>query len=156
MAVLSSAALAYGSDSGAHRGKMNSDCMAKSAEQHSSKHQRGGAMQLPSAVIDKLNLSEQQKVALFDAQTASKAMRDSMRQVRQQGRQNMRNADSTNDFDPRQMFAQRGQWQTQMQKARSDIEQQWLAFWDALDSDQQAVIKDHMRAKQQRTSGKRG
>lgn len=144
IALLSSAAYAYN----AHDHKMGSTgCDQSSASHEHGQKQRGSVMRLPSAVIEQLNLTETQKVALFDAQTASQAMRDSMRQSMRQARQERMNAMQSGQFDPRQMFEQQDQRMQKMQQARQQIRQQWLGFWDTLSPEQQSVVQEYMQAR---------
>jgi Spy/CpxP family protein refolding chaperone len=144
IALLSSAAYAYN----AHGHKMGSSgCDKSSAGYEHGQKQRGSMMRLPSAVIEQLNLTEPQKVALFDAQTASQAMRDSMRQSMRQARQERMNATESGQFDPRQIFEQQDQRMQERQQARQQIQQQWLGFWDTLSPEQQSVIQSYMQAR---------
>lgn len=144
MALVSGAALAYGSGHGNKMGK--GSCDGKSSRMEHSQKQRGGIMQLPSAVIEQLNLSETQKVAIFDAQVASKAMRDSMRESMREARQEHRIASESAKFDPREMFKQQDERMAKMQQARQSIQQQWLGFWDTLSDEQKSVVQDYMQS----------
>ncbi len=144
IALLSGAAYAYN----AHGPKMGSSgCNQSSAGHQQGQKQRAGMMRLPSAVVEKLNLTETQKAALFDAQTASQAMRDSMRESMRENRQARKASTESGQFDPRQMFEQQDQRMQRMQQARQQIQQQWLGFWDTLNPEQQAVIQEHMQSR---------
>ena len=146
IALLSGAAYAYGS--GGHGHKMGKGgCDGRSGQHEQGHKQRGGMMQLPSAVIEELSLTETQKAAFFDAQTASQAMRDSMRASMRQAREERKTAAESEPFDPRQMFEQRDTRMQQMQQARQQIQQQWLGFWDSLSTEQQAVVQNYMQTK---------
>ena len=147
MALVSGAALAYGGGHGDKMGK--GSCDGKSARMEHGQKQRGGMMQLPSAVIEKLNLSEAQKAAFFDAQTASKAMRDSMRETMRDAREQRKSATESGKFDPREMFKQQDERMAKMQQARQSIQQQWLGFWDTLSDEQKSVVQDYMQSKAQ-------
>lgn len=152
IALLSGAAYAYN----AHGQKMGATGCDKSAASHQhAQKQRGGMMRLPSAVIEQLNLSEAQKVALFDAQTATKAMRDSMRQSMRDAKQDR--ADATSEtFDPRRQFEQRNERMQKMQQARQQIQQQWLGFWDTLSPEQQSVVGKYMQTQAKKQDGGKG
>lgn len=151
LALVSGAALAYGGGFGGHGGhgdKMGKGgCDGKSARYEQSQKQRGGMMQLPSAVVEKLNLSETQKAAFFDAQTASQAMRDSMRQTMRDAREQRKDATESGKFDPREMFKQQDERMAKMQQARQSIQNQWLGFWDTLSDEQKSVVQDYMQSK---------
>jgi len=158
MALVSGAALAYGSGSSSHSGNMGnrSDCMSQSIHQDSSKGQRGGVMQLSPAVIEKLNLTETQKVALFDAQTTMQAMRQNMRQSMRQARGDRDAALGAGEFDPREIFERQDERFSQMSQARAGVQQQWLTFWDTLDATQKSVIEDYLRSKGKGQAMRRG
>jgi len=142
IALLSGAAYAYGG--GGHGHKMDQGgCDGRAGHHEQGQKQRGGMMQLPRAVIEELNLTETQKAAFFDAQTASQAMRASMHQAREERKR----ASESEPFDPRQMFEQQDVRMQQMQQARQQIQQQWLRFWDSLSTGQQAVVQNHMQTK---------
>lgn len=149
MALVSGAALAYGGGFGGHGGGNmgKGGCDGKSARFEHGQKQRGGMMQLPSAVVEKLNLSESQKAAFFDAQTASKAMRESMRQTMREAREQGKQATESGKFDPREMFKQQDQRMAKMQQARQSIQQQWLGFWDTLSDEQKSTVQDYMQSK---------
>ncbi|MCD8505030.1 MAG: Spy/CpxP family protein refolding chaperone [Burkholderiaceae bacterium] len=153
LALISGAAFAYG---GSHGNKMGKGgCDDKSARMEHSQKQRGGMMQLPSAVIEQLNLNETQKVALFDAQVASKAMRDSMRESMREARQQRQEASESAKFDPREMFKEQDERMAKMQQARQSIQQQWLGFWDTLSDEQKSVVQDYMQSKTKGEESKR-
>jgi hypothetical protein len=152
MALLSGAALAYGG--GEKMGK-GGGCEGKSGHHTQGQAKRGGMMQLPSAVVEKLNLSEAQKIALFDAQTASAAMRDSMRANMRQAREQGRDSTEAGKFDPRVMFERQDERMAKMQQARQSIQQQWLGFWDTLDATQKSVVQDYMQSKAKNQESKR-
>ncbi len=158
LALVSGAALAYGGgfSDGDHGNKMgNSGCQDKSARAEHGHKQRGGMMQLPSVVIEQLNLTDAQKAAFFDAQTASKAMRDSMRESMRQAREDRKDATKSGKFDPREMFKQQDERMAKMQQARQSIQQQWLSFWDTLTDEQKATVQDYMQSRAQGKSSKR-
>jgi periplasmic protein CpxP/Spy len=148
MVLVSGAALAYGSGSGTSGEKMGKgSCEGKSSRHEQGQKQRGGMMQLPSAVIEQLNLTEAQKAAFFDAQTASQAMRDSMRESMRHARDERKEATQSGQFDPREMFKQQDERMAKMQQARQSIQQQWLAFWDTLSDTQKSVVQNYMQSK---------
>lgn len=159
LALVSGAALAYGGGFGGHGddgSKMGKGgCDGKSARFEHGQKQRGGMMQLPSAVIEKLNLTEAQKAAFFDAQTASKAMRDSMRQTMRDAREQRKETTESGKFDPREMFKQQDERMAKMQQARQSIQQQWLGFWDTLSEEQKSVVQDYMQSKAQDKQSKK-
>jgi Spy/CpxP family protein refolding chaperone len=146
MVLVSGAALAYGS-SGAGDKMGKGSCEGKSGRHEQGQKQRGGMMQLPSAVIEKLNLTEAQKAAFFDAQTASQAMRDSMRESMRNARKERQEATESGKFDPREMFKQQDERMAKMQQARQSIQQQWLGFWDTLSDTQKSVVQNYMQSK---------
>lgn len=160
LALISGAAFGYGGGFDGQHGhgeKMGKGgCEAKSARfEHGQKH-RGGMMQLPSAVIEQLKLSEAQKAAFFDAQTASQAMRDSMRESMRQTRAERQDATESGKFDPREMFKQQDERMAKMQQARQSIQQQWLGFWDTLSDEQKSVVQDYMQSQAQNKSSDQG
>lgn len=145
LAVLSGAAWAHGSgDSQMGKG---GGCEGKSSRYEHGQKQRGGSMQLPAEVIEKLKLTDAQKVAFFDAQTATKAMRDAMRASMKQARQARQEAMGSADFDPRAMFKQQDERMSQRQAMRQGIQQQWLKFWDSLNDEQKTIVKEYMQSK---------
>lgn len=153
IALVSGAALAYGGGHGDKMGK--GGCDGKSARYEHGQKQRGGTMQLPSAVIEQLNLTEAQKAAFFDAQTASKAMRDSMRESMREAREQRKDATESGKFEPREMFKQQDERMAKMQQARQSIQQQWLGFWDTLSDEQKSVVQDYMQSRAQSKESKR-
>lgn len=146
IAVISGAAFAHGGGDGSKMGK-GGGCQEKSSHQAKGKGQRGAGMQLPAEVVEKLNLTDAQKVALLDAQTATKAMRDGMRASMKQAREQRREAMTSSDFDPRAMFKQQDERMGKMVQARAAIQQQWLKFWDGLNDQQKSIVKEYMQAK---------
>ncbi len=149
LVLVSGAALAYGSGSGSSDEKMGKgSCEGKSSRHEQGQKQRG-VMQLPSAVVEQLNLTEAQKVAFLEAQTASQAMRDSMRESMRDARDERIEATPSGQFDPHEMFKQQDERMAKMQQARQSIQQQWLAFWDTLSDTQKSVVQNYMQSKAQ-------
>ena len=153
LAAISTGAYAYpGSDS---MGK-NGNCQGHDKGHAQAMHKRGDMFQLPAAVIEQLNLTSAQKVALFDAQTATAAMRQGMRESMRQARKARQEAMSTDEFNPRTLFEQQDERMAQMQAARKSIQQQWLGFWDSLDQTQQATIAQYMQSRMGGGKGQHG
>lgn len=145
LAMLSGAAWAYGSGDG-QMGKRGG-CDGKSSGYEHGQKQHGGSMQLPANIVEKLKLTDAQKVAFFDAQTATKAMREGMRASMKQARQERQEAMGSADFDPRAMFKQQDERMAMRQAARQGIQQQWLKFWDSLSDEQKTIVKGYMQSK---------
>lgn len=153
LAMISGAALAHSNSEGSKMGK-GGGCQDKGSKQSHGQQKRGGGMQLPATVIEQLNLTDAQKVALFNAQTATQAMRDGMRESMRQAREQRRAAMSSENFDPRAMFQMQDQRMAQRMQARAAIQQQWLTFWDSLTDAQKTTVKEYMQSKGKRGHGK--
>lgn len=148
IALVSGAALAYGGGANGHSPKMGQGgCDGKAAHGFHGHKQGNGMMRFPSSLIEQLNLTDAQKVALFDAQTATKAMRDSMRESMRTTREQGKEAAESGTFDPREMFKRQDERMARMQQARQSIQQQWLGFWDALSAEQKAIVQAYVQSK---------
>ena len=106
-----------------------------------------GIGQLPASLIEQLTLNDKQKVALFDAQTASSAMRDQRMAAHSGHREAMRTAAGQDTFDPRAMIELQNKMRDAMQANRDAVQKKWLSFWDSLSKEQQAKISDHIKQK---------
>jgi len=154
LAVLSTGALASG---GKHN---NSDGYQASSQHMSMKqhpkqrgNQQGMPLQPSSQMLTELNLSETQQQALDQAQAATAAMREGMKNNRQHMRSENQSNSASQGFDPRKMFEQQNQRMQARQEARQAIQGQWLAFWDSLDEKQQGQLQAAMT---QETHGHKG
>lgn len=161
LAVLSTGALAYGSRHGD-----DGDCQRSSGhmmqqqahgDQDGYGHHGGraggggqgdhgsqGMMRFAMSpdLVESLKLDDTQKLALFEAQTAATAMRDSMRETREQMRDEFQSGARNGAFDPRAMFEAQNKRMAARQQARQAIQGQWLAFWDSLDDQQKSQLQD--------------
>ena len=157
IAFLSTAALASPSHGYQGSGGKQSCAEGKSGESMGGKQSmRGqGGMQLPTEVLETLKLTDAQKLSLFNAQTASKAMRDGMRESMTKGRETRQQQMQSGDFDPRAMFEQQDKRMASMQEGRKAIQNQWLGFWDSLNDEQKKVVREYMQARG-KDSGKHG
>lgn len=99
---------------------------------------------MSSDLVESLKLNDTQKLALFEAQTATTAMRESMRETRQKMRSEYQSGARDGAFDPRAMFEAQNQRMAARQQARQAIQGQWLAFWDSLDNDQKSELQKTM------------
>lgn len=158
LTLVSTVALAspasYGSDGKSAKG----NCAEPQAHQFMAKrhdmHSTAG-LQLPADVVEKLNLTDAQKLVLFNAQTASRAMRESMRQGMGNNREAHRQQMQSGNFDPRALFEQQDQRMARAQEARKAIQNQWLGFWDSLNDEQKSILRQQMQART-KDGGKRG
>ncbi|MFO7746461.1 MAG: Spy/CpxP family protein refolding chaperone [Orrella sp.] len=160
LAVLSTGALAYGSRHGD-----DGDCQRSSGhmmqqqahgDQDGYGHHGGragwggqggqGMMRFAMSpdLVESLKLDDTQKLALFEAQTAASAMRDSMRETREQMRAEFQSGARDSAFDPRAMFEAQNKRMAARQQARQAIQGQWLAFWDGLDDQQKSQLQETM------------
>jgi len=106
-----------------------------------------GMGQFPASLIDQLALTEKQKVALMDAQTAASGMREKSRETRQAQRESMRKSGTQDSFDPRAMIEQQNKMRKLMQSNRESVQKKWLSFWDGLSKEQQAKVSEFMKQK---------
>lgn len=113
-----------------------------------------GMGQLPASLVEKLSLSDKQKVALVDAQTAMSGMREARNSARQSHHDAMNKSVQSGTFDPRAMFEQQNKMREAMQANRDAVQKKWLVFWDSLSKEQQAQVSDYMRT-QMSQRGKR-
>lgn len=161
LAVLSTGALAYGSRHGD-----DGDCQRSSGhmmqqqahgDQDGYGHHGGraggggqgdhggqGMMRFAMSpdLVESLKLDDTQKLALFEAQTAATAMRDSMRETREQMRDEFQSGARNGAFDPRAMFEAQNKRMAARQQARQAIQGQWLAFWDSLDDQRKSQLQE--------------
>lgn len=151
LAFLSTAAMASPGQGqqghGGMQGGMKSGVEGKSGKSMGERHgMRGqGGMQLPAEVVEKLKLTDAQKLSLSNAQTAASAMRDGMRGSMQKTREDRQQQMQSGNFDPRAMFEQQDARMAAMQAGRKAIQNQWLGFWDSLNDDQKKIVRDNMQ-----------
>jgi Spy/CpxP family protein refolding chaperone len=149
LALLSTAAVA--SPSHGHQGSGGKQSCAEGKSGHSMSGKQSmrsqGGMQLPAEVLEQLKLTDAQKLSLFNAQTASRAMREGMRESMSKVRENRQQQMQSGDFNPRAMFEQQDKRMASMQEARKAIQNQWLGFWDSLNDEQKKVVREHMQAR---------
>jgi len=148
LAFLSTAAMA--SPGQGHQGHGGKQGCAEGKSGKSMGERQGmrgqGGMQLPAEVIEKLKLTDAQKLSLFNAQTAARAMRDGMRGTMQKTREDRQQQMQSGNFDPRAMFEQQDARMAAMQAGRKAIQNQWLGFWDSLNDDQKKIVRDNMQS----------
>lgn len=106
-----------------------------------------GVGQLPASLIEELALTDKQKVALLDAQTAAKGMQESRKQLRNAHRESIRQSANQESFDPRVMIEQQNKMRESMQASRDAVQKKWLSFWDGLSKEQQAKVSAFMKQK---------
>ena len=132
-----------------HSGRhLSGNGYGKHASAGMSGHAQGampGVGNFPANLIEQLQLTDKQKVALLDAQTAAKGMRESSIQLRDAHREAMRNTTAQDTFDPRAMLEQQNKMRNAMQATRDAVQKKWLSFWDGLSKDQQAKISAYMK-----------
>lgn len=148
LAMFSSVATAGPSSMGVEGGPGKGHC-SKGTQSTGAQHSPRGAaaMRLPAEVIEKLQLSDAQKLALFNAQTASQAMRDSMRQTMRGSREARPGQMQSGQFDPRAIFEQQDQRMAKALESRRAIQAQWLGFWDGLSEEQKTIVRQTMQAR---------
>jgi len=149
LALLSAAAMASPSHGYQGSGGKQSCAEGKSGQSMGGKHsmRSQGGMQLPAEVLEKLKLTDAQKLSLFNAQTASRAMRDGMRESMSKSRENRQQQMQSGDFNPRAMFEQQDKRMASMQEGRKASQNQWLGFWDSLNDEQKKIVREHMQAR---------
>jgi hypothetical protein len=160
LAFLSTAAMASPGQGHQGHGGMHGGAEGKSGKSMGERQgmRSQGGMQLPAEVIEKLKLTDAQKLSLFNAQTAGRAMRDGMRESMQKTRENRQQQMQAENFDPRAMFEQQDARMASMQAGRKAIQNQWLGFWDSLNDEQKKIVRESMqtRAKASGSSGGHG
>jgi len=134
----------------------------KHASHRMSGHGQGGMPgvgHFPANLVEQLALTDKQKVAWMDAQTAASAMKASGKQIREAQRASMGKSTAQDSFDPRAMIEQQNKMHASMQANREAVQKKWLFFWDSLSKDQQAKVaefmKQNMAEKGNRTMGPR-
>lgn len=143
MAVISTASLAY-SDKPQDR-QAGQKCSGHSMQDRMKGQTGGMMMQMPAELVASLNLTDAQKVSLFEAQTAARGMHAGMRESMRDAHKNSRTQMAQGNFDPRAMFAQQDQRMAERQSARQSIQTQWLSFWDGLSAEQQSVVQAYLK-----------
>jgi len=134
-----------GMQSGRH---MSGHDHGKHASHRMSGHGQGGMPgmgNLPASLVEQLALTDKQKVALMDAQTAASAMKASGKQMREAHRASMGKTATQDSFDPRAMIEQQNKMRESMQANREAVQKKWLSFWDSLSKEQQAKVADYMK-----------
>lgn len=120
----------------------------KHASHRMSGHGQGGTPgmgNLPASLVEQLALTDKQKVAWMDAQTAASAMKDAGKQMRDVHREAMSKSAAQDAFDPRAMIEQQNKMRESMQANRDAVQKKWLSFWDGLSKDQQAKVSEFMK-----------
>jgi Spy/CpxP family protein refolding chaperone len=118
-------------------------------QKHPSHAHTHGSMQLPAAVLEQMKLTDAQKLELFNAETATRGLRDSMRETMRASRQVSRTQIEAGEFDPQAMFKAQDEHAAQRQLMRQAVQKQWLGFWDSLNAQQKELVQKHMQSKVQ-------
>jgi hypothetical protein len=121
----------------------------KAGERHHKRmghHARDVALWVPGygalnrEFVDTLALTAGQTKLIEEAKADQKAQRDERRAAMKQARDARMEQAKTGKIDPRATLKQAEEAQQKAQAKRHEINEKWLAVWDALDSTQQAKV----------------
>jgi hypothetical protein len=90
--------------------------------------------------VDTLALTASQTKLIEEAKADQKAQQDERRAAMKQARDARMEQAKTGKIDPRATLKQAEEAQQKAQAKRHEINEKWLAVWDALDSTQQAKV----------------
>lgn len=113
-------------------------------------HVRNAAMWVPGygpltrEFVDSLALTESQTKLIEQAKADQKAQRGERRAAMKQARDARMAQIKAGKIDPRATLKQAEEVQQQAQARRGNINDKWLAVWDALDSAQQTKVTTHL------------
>jgi hypothetical protein len=121
----------------------------KAGERHHKRmghHARDVALWVPGygalnrEFVDTLALTASQTKLIEEAKADQKAQQDERRAAMKQAREARMEQAKTGKIDPRATLKQTEEAQQKAQAKRHEINEKWLAVWDALDSTQQAKV----------------
>ncbi|HWL28804.1 MAG TPA: hypothetical protein VNQ97_07830 [Burkholderiaceae bacterium] len=125
----------------------------KAGERHHKRmghHVRNAAMWVPGygpltrEFVDSLALTDSQAKLVEEAKADQKAQREERRTAMKHARVARLEQVKTGKIDPRATLKQVDEAQQKAQAKRREMNDNWLAVWDALDSAQQAKVATHL------------
>ncbi len=136
---------------------------AAPAAPHAKKHQhekKGASLWVPGygpvghKLVSSLNLNDSQMKLVADAQAAQQALQQSRRDAMKKAREQRKEQLDAGKVDPHAALqAADAMWQKAMSTGRQEVNQKWLAVWDALDSAQQQKIAAYLKERADRHAG---
>jgi hypothetical protein len=136
---------------------------AAPAVPHAKKHhheKKGMSLWIPGygpvrhKLVSSLNLNDSQMKLVADAQAAQQALRQSRRDAMKTARQQRKEQLDAGKVDPHAAVqAADAMWQKAMSTGRQEVNQKWLAVWDALDSTQQQKIAAYLKERADKPAG---
>jgi hypothetical protein len=125
----------------------------KGGERHHKRmghHVRNAAMWVPGygplthEFVDSLALTESQTKLVEEAKSEQKAQRAEKRAAMKEGHKARTEQIKAGRIDPRSSLKQAEEAQQKAQAQRREVNDKWLAVWDALDAGQQAKVTAHL------------
>jgi hypothetical protein len=149
IAMLAGTGIAYASNDRDGCGDNDGKKSKRSMQSQQGQYGKHDMLSLSSKVVEQLQLTDTQKVALTDAQNATQKMRVDIRSTMRSAKESRRTEMKSDTFEPRTLFTQQDAIASQILAARQDVQKQWLTFWDGLTDTQKATVRDYIQAKKE-------
>ena len=95
--------------------------------------------------VDGMGLNDDQLKLIEDARQAGKDLRESRRDAVKAERSDRLDRFKADTLNPEQALKQADERRAQAQAERRQIEEKWIAVWNALDADQQTRVATHLK-----------
>lgn len=100
--------------------------------------------------VEGMGLNAEQLKLVEEARTAARDLRKDHKERVQAARQARAERFKSDTFDPVQALKQAEERRAQLQAERRQIDEKWVAVWNALDTNQQARVTEHLKKKAER------
>ncbi|HLU80266.1 MAG TPA: hypothetical protein VKZ52_11985 [Burkholderiaceae bacterium] len=100
--------------------------------------------------VEGMGLNAEQLKLIEEARTAARDLRKDRKERVQAARQTRAERFKSDTFDPVQALKQAEERRAQLQAERRQIDEKWVAVWNALDTNQQARVTEHLKKKAER------
>lgn len=100
--------------------------------------------------VDGMGLNEQQLKLVEDARKAGRELRQERKERIKVARESRAELFKSDAFNPEQALKQGEERRAKLAAERRQIDEKWLAVWNALDSSQQARVTAHLKEKAER------
>lgn len=156
LAVGLSAYAGPGERHGGYQHGSNAECSQKDGKggygkHHAMKQMRNAGMMVPGygpvpqRVVDSLALNDEQKALVATAKAEQDAVKAAHREAMKQGLGQRGQLLQDGSVDPRAAVQARQAHRDQMQVQAQQVQQKWLAVWDALSAEQQQTLATHFK-----------
>ncbi len=95
--------------------------------------------------VDGMGLNEDQLKLIEDARNAAKELRENRKERMKEAREARNDLFKADSFDPAQALKQADEQRAKWQAERRQIDEKWIAVWNALDAGQQARVAEHLK-----------